>query len=87
MANTQLPNELWRHIFEDNTDVLDRQDLSAIVRTCKTFCDLSIKNLYRRVVWKNPVSLIHCLGFLWWVWGLNEERLVLPRSLVIGVSY
>ena len=86
MANTQLPNELWLRIFEDNTDVLDRHDLSLIVRTCKTFYDLAIKNLYRRVVWKNPISLIHCLGFLRRVRGLNEDSLVLPRSLTIGVS-
>ena len=86
MANTQLPNELWLRIFEDNTDVLDRHDLSVIVRTCNTFYDLAIKNLYRHVVWKNPASLIHCLGFLRRVRGLNEESLVLPRSLTIGVS-
>ncbi|KAF9652432.1 hypothetical protein BDM02DRAFT_3109464 [Thelephora ganbajun] len=86
MANTQLPNELWLRIFEDNTDVLDRHDLSIIVRTCKTFYDLAIKNLYRHVVWKNPISLIHCLDFLRRVRELNEESLVLPRSLTIGVS-
>lgn len=86
MANAQLPNELWLRIFEDNTDVLDRHDLSLIVRACKTFYDLAIKNLYRRVVWKNPVSLIHGLGFLRRVRGMDEESLVLPRSLTIGVS-
>jgi len=86
MVNTQLPNELWLRIFEDNTDVLDRHNLSVIVRTCKTFYDLAIKILYRYVVWKNPISLVHCLGFLRRVRGLNEESLVLPRSLTIGVS-
>jgi len=82
----QLPNELWLRIFEDNTDVLDRHDLSVTIRTCKTFYELAIKILYRHVVWKNPISLIHCLFFLRRVRGLNEESLVLPRSLTIGVS-
>jgi len=86
MANGELPNELWLRIFEDNTDVLDRYDLSVIVRTCKTFYDLAIKILYRHVVWKNPISLIHSLGFLLRVRGLDEESLVLPRSLTVGVS-
>jgi len=86
MSKTQLPNELWLRVFEDNADVLDRRDLSVIIRICKTFYDLAIKNLYRHVVWKNPISLIRCLGFLRRVRGLNEESLVLPRSLTIGVS-
>jgi hypothetical protein len=86
MANMQLPNELWLRIFEDNTDVLDRYDLSVIVRTCKTFRDLAIKNLYRHLVWKNPISLIYCLGFLRRVRGLDEESSVFPRTLTIGVS-
>ena len=86
MSKTQLPNELWLRIFEDNADVLDRHDLSVIVRACKTFYDLAIKNLYRHVVWKNPISLIRCLGFLRRVRGFNEESLVSPMSLTIGVS-
>ena len=86
MAKIQLPDELWLRIFEDNTDVLDRYDLSLIVRTCKTFRDLAIKILYRHVVWKNPVSLIHSLGFLQRVRELDQESFVLPKSLTIGVS-
>ena len=86
MANVRLPNELWLRIFEDNTDVLDRYDLSVVIRTCKTFRDLAIKNLYRHVVWRNPISLVHSLGFLWRVRGLDEESLVLPKCLTIGVS-
>lgn len=86
MSKRRLPNELWLRIFEDNADVLDRRDLSVIVRTCTTFYDLAIKNLYRHVVWKNPISLIRCLDFLRRVRGLNGESLVLPWSLTIGVS-
>ena len=86
MARIRLPNELWLRIFEDNTDVLDRYDLSVVVRTCKTFRDLAIKNLYRHVVWKNPMSLVHCLGFLRRVRGLDGDSFVLPQSLTIGVS-
>ena len=66
--------------------ILDRYDLSLIVRTCKTFCDLTIKLLYRHVVWKNPMSLIHSLGFLRRVWELDQESFVLPKFLTIGVS-
>lgn len=86
MTNVRLPNELWLRIFEDNTDVLDLYDLSVVVQTCKTFRDLAIKNLYQHVVWKNPVSLVHCLGFLRRVRGSDEGSFVLPKSLTIGVS-
>ena len=86
MANIRLPNELWLRIFEDNTDVLDRHDLSVIVQTCKTFRDLAIKNLYQHVVWKNPISLVHCLDFLSRARGVDENSFVLPKSLTIGVS-
>lgn len=86
MADIRLPNELWLRIFEDNTDVLDRNDLSVVVRTCKTFRELAIKNLYRHVVWKNPISLVHGLDFLQRVRGLDEESFLLPKSLTIGVS-
>ena len=86
MANTRLPPELWLRIFEDNTDVLDLSDLSAVVRTCKIFRGLAIKSLYRHIVWKNPISLVHSLGFLWKVRGSDEGNSVLPESLTIGVS-
>ena len=86
MDNMRLPPELWLHIFEDNTDVLDRYDLNAIVQTCKTFRNFAIKTLYRHVVWKNPISLAHSLSFFRRVLGSDEERFVLPRSLTIGVS-
>jgi hypothetical protein len=86
MADMRLPNELWLRIFEDNTDVLDRYDLSVVIRTCKTFRELATKNLYRHVVWKNPISLVHCLGFLRRVRGSDEESLLLPKSLTIGIS-
>lgn len=86
MVVTQLPNELWLRVFEDNMDILDLYDLSVIVRTCKTFHDLAIKNLYHHVMWKNPISLIHSLVFLQRVLESGRENFILPRSLTIGVS-
>jgi F-box-like len=86
MPLSQLPNELWIHVFEDNADILDPPDLSAIVRTCKTFRDLALRILYRRISWTDPFHLVHALDFWRIMRAADPLSVQSPKSLLIGVS-
>jgi hypothetical protein len=86
MSSTQLPNELWIHVFEDHPDVLDLSDLNAIVRTNKTFHNLALRTLYRKVSWSNPFHLVNALKFWDAASAADSSSVMLPLSLTIGVS-
>ena len=68
----QVPAELWMYMFE----LLDSpNDLSSVLRTCRSFHNYAIRALHRSIVWKQPAASAHNLPF----W--NDEAEVLLNNV------
>jgi hypothetical protein len=85
MSSPQLPPELWIHILGESPQLV-LSDLNAVVRTSRTFHNLAIRILCKKIAWTEPAYLVQNLDF--WRGNMISDPLCiqLPKSLTIGVS-
>ncbi|KAG7442570.1 uncharacterized protein BT62DRAFT_996519 [Guyanagaster necrorhizus] len=76
-----LPNELFLHIFS----FLPTKDLSHIVRTCRHFCDLAQKELYRNLIFRsfNPHVILNAGIWSKPAWNNVPHRLTASANSAI----